>query len=67
MNKAPRFLIEYANYTIGEAEKLIKEYPHNTEIYNNAISKVDKAIFNYQYGYITVNEAMREINESFSN
>lgn len=67
MNKAPRFLIEYGNYMIGQAEKLKKEYPHNTEIYNNAINIVDRAIFNFRYGYITIDEAMRTINNAFSN
>lgn len=66
MNKAPRFLIEYANYQIKEAENLEKAFPEKSRICHTAIRGCDRAVRSYELGYITIKEAMTLIMEAFS-
>lgn len=58
MIKAPRFMIEYANYQIKclENNKLM-----NDGIRNELIKRIDHAVRMYQFGYIMIDEAMRLI------
>ena len=56
MNKPYRFMIEYANFQIKSLEnnKLM-----NDGIRNEMIRRIDRAIFMFKRGMITVNETMR--------
>ena len=56
MNKPYRFMIEYANYQIKCLESN-KEM--NTGIRNELIRRIDRVIFDYKRGFITVDETMR--------
>ena len=57
--KVPRFMTEYANHKISKlsADTVIAE-----NVKNEMIRNIDRAVFNYRYGYITIDEAMRIIN-----
>ena len=59
--KPKRFIIEYANEKIRTYERMIKEFPDNTEMYNKMIHKVDKAVWLVSRGYITNDECIRLI------
>ena len=54
--KAKRFMIEYANYQIKCLESN-KEM--NESVRNELIRRIDRAIFNYERGFVTVDECMR--------
>ena len=54
--KAKRFMIEYANYQIKCLESN-KEM--NADVRNELIRRIDRAIFNYERGFVTVDECMR--------
>lgn len=54
--KAKRFMIEYANYKIKCLEACSEM---NKGIKNELIRRIDKTIFNYEHGFITVDECMR--------
>lgn len=62
MNKIPRFMKEYANYTM-------KCIWNNTNIpmiiADKKAEKIRKAIRSYEKGYITISEAMKVINETY--
>lgn len=60
MNKAPRFVREYANYQ----KKFAKTLP-NKEYGMGAIKKIDKYVSALDNGFITVDEAMFAINNCF--
>ena len=64
MNKAPRFMIEYANFQIRclEHNKLM-----NDGIRNEIIRRIDRTVRMFERGFITVDEAMRLISLPDSN
>ena len=59
MLKAKRFMIEYANYQI---KKLEDDQEMNAGIKAELIRRIDRSIWMYTRGYITVDETMRIIN-----
>lgn len=57
MNKAPRFLKEYAAY---QKRYIMEQFPlMDTEIKQNLIDHIDSAEYLYKRGFITLDEAMR--------
>ena len=56
MNKAPRFMIEYANYQLRQLES---NSAMNPGIKRELWRRIDQAVRQYERGYITVNECMR--------
>lgn len=60
----PRFVKEFSNYQI-------KLYSNNKlmlpELKQEAINTINKAIFNYTRGYITIHETMQIINNPLYN
>ena len=63
-NDFPRFLREYANYTINQYRELAKQNPGQIGDYTRMINKVNAAVWNCERGYITIREAMRNISDS---
>lgn len=58
MQKVPRFMREYANFQHG---KLWDDSSINEGIKYELIRRIEAAVFNYAFGSITVDEAMRII------
>lgn len=52
-----RFMREYASYTINEIKR---DDIHNALIREIAVMRIKKLMSVYEYGYITINEFMRE-------
>ena len=60
MNKAPRYMREYASSIKKSAEKYKKRFYHeNDDIWNETIESAEKIVKNYECGLITDREAMR--------
>lgn len=64
MNKAPRYMKEYASNIKKSAEAYKKRFNHeNDEPWNETIESAEKIVKNYERGLITENEAMRLLAE----
>ena len=61
MIKAPRFLTEYSNYKIREIENnTLMQQEYKTE----KLYTITRAYHAFCYGHITIDEAIRIINEA---
>lgn len=60
MIKAPRFLIEYANYKIRQLKNNELMY---YDVREEEIEKIERAVNLFQRGFIVIDEAIRIINE----
>lgn len=60
MIKAPRFLIEYANYKIRQLKNNELMY---YDVREKEIEKIERAVNYFQRGFIVIDEAIRIINE----
>ena len=64
MNKAPRYMKEYANSIKKSAERYKKRFNHeNDDPWNGTIELSEKIVKNYECGLITDREAMRMLAE----
>ena len=64
MNKAPRYMREYASTIKKSAEAYKKRFNHeNDDPWNETIESVGKIVRTYEHGLITENEAMRLLAE----
>ena len=64
MNKAPRYMREYASTIKKSAEAYKKRLNHvNDDIWNETIKSAEKIIRTFENGLITENEAMRLLAE----
>ena len=64
MNKAPRYMKEYASSIKKSAEAYKKRFNHeNDEPWNETIESVGKIVRTYERGLITDREAMRMLTE----
>lgn len=64
MNKAPRYMREYASAIIKSAEEYKKRFNHeNDAVWNKTIKSARKIIRTYENGFITDREAMRMLAE----
>ena len=64
MNKAPRYMKEYAGSIKKSAEKYKKRFNHeNDDIWNETIESAEKIVKSYERGLITDREAMRLLAE----
>lgn len=64
MLRAKRFLTEYANSKIMYYNQKALESPENRSAWISRARVCDNAVYNYMYGIITIDEAMRAILES---
>lgn len=62
MNKAPRYMKEYANYIVKSCYEKFKSGLYNYEWLESA-QNAEKIVKNYERGLITENEAMRLLAE----
>lgn len=62
--KVPRFITEYANYKKRLLLDLIKEYPTQESDYRCMIDNIEKAVWCYERGYVTVDECIQRITNS---
>lgn len=64
MNKAPRYMREYASSIKKSAERYKKKLNHvNDDIWNETIESAEKIVRTFERGFITENEAMRLLAE----
>ncbi len=64
MNKAPRYMREYASAIKKSAEKRKKDLGHiNDDVWDEAIIKADRIVRNYEHGRIIEREAMQLLAE----
>ena len=64
MNKAPRFLKEYAAY---QKRQISEKYPLMRSDYKqDIIDSIDRAEYLFTKGFITIDEAMRIISEDYA-
>ena len=64
MNKAPRYMKEYANSIKKSAERYKKRFHHeNDDSWNETIESAEKIVKNYERGLITDREAMQMLAE----
>ena len=64
MNKAPRYMREYASSIKKSAEGRKKDLGHvNDDVWDDTIIKVDRIIKRYEGGMITEREAMQLLAE----
>ena len=64
MNKAPRYMREYASSIKKSAEGRKKDLGHvNDDVWDDTIIKVDRIIKRYEVGMITEREAMQLLAE----
>lgn len=64
MNKAPRYMREYASSIKKSAERRKKDLKHvNDDVWDDTIIKVDRIIKRYEGGMITEREAMQLLAE----
>ena len=64
MNKAPRYMREYASSIKKSAEKYKKRFNHeNDDPWNETIESAKKIVRTYERGFITENEAMQMLAE----
>ena len=64
MNKAPRYMKEYANSIKKSAERYKKRFNHENDYpWNETIESAKRIVKNYERGFITENEAMRLLAE----
>lgn len=63
MNKPKRFMIEYANYLFDQIGNMQLAEKEKTEL----LRKIDRAIFNYQCGLITIDETMKALCNCYQN
>lgn len=60
MNKAPRYMKEYASSIKKSAKKYKKKFEHeNADIWENTIEQTDRIISMLERGLITEHEAMK--------
>lgn len=67
--KIPRFITEYANYRIACNNQLLKDFKHlykadTIQMIQDENETIKKAVKMVSNGRITINEAMRIINEA---
>ena len=64
MNKAPRYMKEYASSIKKSAEQYKERFNHeNDDIWNETIELSEKVVKNYERGLITDREAMQMLAE----
>ena len=64
MNKAPRYMKEYASSIKKSAEQYKKRFNHeNDDLWNETIKSTEKIVRTFERGLITENEAMRLLAE----
>lgn len=64
MNKAPRYMKEYASSIKKSAERYKKRFNHkNDDLWNETIKSTEKIVKIYERGLITENEAMQMLAE----
>ena len=64
MNKAPRYMKEYANSIKKSAERYKKRFNHkNDDPWNETIESAGKIVRTYERGLITDREAMQMLAE----
>lgn len=64
MNKAPRYMKEYASSIKKSAKRYKKRFNHeNDDPWNETIESAEKIIKNYERGLITDREAMQMLAE----
>lgn len=64
MNKAPRYMREYASAIKKSAERRKKDLGHiNDDVWNDTIIKADRIIKRYEGGMVTEREAMQLLAE----
>ena len=64
MNKAPRYMKEYASSIKKSAEQYKERFNHeNDDIWNETIELSEKIVKNYERGLITDREAMQMLAE----
>ena len=64
MNKAPRYMREYASAIKKSAEGRKKDLGHvNDDIWNESIIKADRIVKRYEGGMVTEREAMQLLAE----
>ena len=64
MNKAPRYMKEYANSIKKSAERYKKRFNHeNDYLWNETIESAEKIVRTFERGLITENETMKLLAE----
>lgn len=64
MNKAPRYMREYASTIKKPAEAYKERFNHeNDDIWNETIKSAEKIVRSFEHGLITDREAMRLLAE----
>ena len=65
MDKAPRYMKEFANAIKKDAEKMkkrdLQEYGRINSIWNGQIAAADQIVKNFERGLITTYEAMKQL------